>query len=63
MQTAMTFLRSVCVLLLAAALGTSAPGQERRVLLQNETNAAGYFLGTNRSGAFQLKSPLSRGEA
>jgi hypothetical protein len=27
------------------------------VLLQNETNAAGYFLGTNQSGAFMLSPP------
>ena len=27
------------------------------VLLQNQTNAAGYFLGTNQSGAFLLEKP------
>ena len=27
------------------------------VLLQNQTNAAGYFLGTNQSGAFLLENP------
>jgi hypothetical protein len=27
------------------------------VLLQNQTNAQGYFMGTNQSGAFLLKSP------
>jgi hypothetical protein len=27
------------------------------VLLQNQTNAAGYFLGTNQSGAFLLEAP------
>ena len=27
------------------------------VLLQNQTNAAGYFLGTNQSGAFLLQNP------
>jgi len=27
------------------------------VLLQNQTNAAGYFLGTNQSGAFLLEMP------
>jgi hypothetical protein len=26
------------------------------VLLQNQTNAAGYFLGTNQSGAFLLEN-------
>jgi hypothetical protein len=27
------------------------------VLLQNQTNAQGYFLGTNQSGAFTLINP------
>jgi hypothetical protein len=27
------------------------------VLLQNQTNAAGYFLGTNQSGSFLLQGP------
>jgi hypothetical protein len=27
------------------------------VILQNQTNAQGYFLGTNQSGAFLLGNP------
>ena len=27
------------------------------ILLQNQTNAQGYFLGTNQSGAFLLENP------
>ena len=38
----------------------SHPGQTvkiRGVLLQNQTNAVGYFLGTNQSGAFLFENP------